>query len=125
MDQAGGFTPITNVTLTFDDEASSSLPFGGPITSGSYKPTNFAPTDTFAPPSLAAGPYSSSLSVFDGTLPNGIWNLFVKDFSAGDGGSISGGFGLQVTTPEPESFLLFGLGLIVMASVLRRTLRVR
>jgi hypothetical protein len=29
-------------------------------------------------------------------------------FSPGDGGSLSGGFGLQVSLPEPSSLLLLG-----------------
>jgi len=120
MNLTGGSTPITNVTIVFDDEASSSLPFSGPITSGSYKPTNFGPTDSFAPPALAAGPYSSSLSIFDGTLPNGIWSLFVRDFVDGEGGSISGGFGLRFSVDETPSFLLLGIGLLTGGFVLRK-----
>ena len=108
------------MTIVFDDEASSSLPFSAPITSGSYKPTNFGPTDSFAPPALAAGPYSSSLSIFDGTLPNGIWSLFVRDFVDGEGGSISGGFGLRFSVDETPSFLLLGIGLLTGGFVLRK-----
>jgi len=128
MDGAGGSNPISNVNLVFDDEASSGLPSSGPLSSGSFRPTNFFPADVFDPPALAAGPYGSLLSVFDNTLGNGTWSLFVRDFLPGDGGSLSGGFGLQVTTPqlttpEPSTFMLYGLGLIVLASLLRRRLR--
>jgi subtilisin-like proprotein convertase family protein len=123
MDGAGGVTPAINVNLLFDDEASSGLSSSGPLSSGSFKPTNFFPTDIYNPPALAAGPYASQLSVFDNQLVNGTWSLFVKDFSAGDSGLISGGFGLQVTTPEPSTLMLYGFGLIVLASLLRRRLR--
>jgi len=120
MDGAGGITPVSNVNLIFDDEASSGLSSSAAITSGSYKPTNFFPTDTFAPPALAAGPYASQLSVFDNKLANGTWSLFIRDFSAGDSGLFSAGFGLQVTTPEPAPLLLLGLGLVVVAACLRK-----
>ena len=128
MDGVGGINPITNVNLTFDDEAASGISTSA-ISSGSFKPTNAFPgADSFDPPALAAGPYASLLSVFDNTLANGTWSLFVRDFSAGNGGSLGGGFGLQVTTPElttpePSTFMLYGLGLIVLASLLRRRLR--
>jgi hypothetical protein len=120
MDGAGGFTPVSNASIIFDDEASSSLPASGGIPSGIYKPTNFFPADTFDPPALAAGPYGSQLSVFDNKLPNGTWSLFVRDFSAGDGGFLSGGFGLQISVPEPSSLLLVGAGLLGLSAWRRR-----
>ncbi|HEY7166894.1 MAG TPA: hypothetical protein VIB79_20180 [Candidatus Binatia bacterium] len=120
MNDVGGITPVNNVNLTFDDEASSSLSLGGPLTSGIFKPTNLAPTDAFDPPVLTAGPYASSLSAFDGKLPTGTWSLFVKDFQSGDGGSISGGFGLQVTVDEAPGFALLGFALLVGGFVLRK-----
>jgi subtilisin-like proprotein convertase family protein len=120
MDGAGGSTAITNVNITFDDQAASSLPSSGGIPSGSYRPTNFFPSDVFAPPAPGA-PYGSLLSVFNGTNPNGVWSLFVQDFSAGDSGSVSGGWGLQITAaPEPSTLLLFGLGLVGIAAWIRR-----
>jgi subtilisin-like proprotein convertase family protein len=123
MDGAGGFNPINNVNLLFNDEAPSGLPSSGPLVSGSFKPTDFFPTDTYNPPALAAGPYASQLSVFDNQLVNGTWSLFVRDFSSGDSGLIAAGFGLRIETPEPSTFMLYGLGLIVLASLLRRRLR--
>jgi subtilisin-like proprotein convertase family protein len=119
MDGVGGINPITNVNLIFDDEAASKIS-DSTISSGSFKPTNAFPSDTFDPPALAAGPYASSLSVFDNTFANGTWSLFVKDFSAGDGGSLSGGFGLQISVPEPSSLLLLGTGLVSVIPLRRR-----
>ena len=115
MDGAGD-TPVTNVNITFDDQASSSLPSSGAIASGSYKPTNFFPADAFAPPAPGSPPYGSLLSDFNRTNPNGIWRLFVQDFSAGDSGLISGGWSLPITAvPEPSALLLFGVGLMGIA----------
>jgi subtilisin-like proprotein convertase family protein len=121
MDNTGGINPISNVNLTFDDEAATGVPnpIFGSLASGTYKPTNNAPTDVFAAPGPGR-PYGTTLSVFDNTLPNGAWRLFVEDFSPGDSGSISGGFSLQVTTPEPSTLLLFGVGLFTISAWLRR-----
>jgi len=125
MNDTGGINPITNVNLIIDDQASASIPdpISGSLASGTYKPTNPIPADTFAPPAFADGPYSSSLSVFNGTSLNGTWSLFVKDFSAGDGGQLALGFGLQGTAAEPMSLLLLGVGLMVVAGWLRRRAR--
>src|SRR5581483_8819914 len=92
-----GNTTITNVTLTFDDAASGSVP--APIVSGTYKPTNGGAFG--GGPPAPAGPYGSALSVFNGTNPNGTWNLFVYDDGGGDTGSISGGWSLDITTNGP------------------------
>jgi subtilisin-like proprotein convertase family protein len=121
MDNTGGVNPIINVNIVFDDEAATGVPnpIIGSLASGTYRPTNNSPTDVFGAPA-PGGPYGTALSVFDNTLPNGIWQLFVRDFSAGDSGLISGGFSLQVTTPEPTSILLLGLGLFTVAASLRR-----
>jgi subtilisin-like proprotein convertase family protein len=119
MNNTGGLNTISNVNLTFDDEAATAVPnpIFGSLASGSYRPTNLAPAESFAGPA-PAGPYGTTLSVFDTRSANGLWRLFVQDFSAGDFGSISGGFGLQITTvPEPSSVVLFALGLIAVVIV--------
>jgi large repetitive protein len=118
FDAVGGDTSVTNVNLTFDDQASQSLSCTGPITSGTFKPTNCitSPPDTFPPPAPGL-PYGSTLAGFNGTNPNGTWRLFINDFAPPDAGTIAGGFGLQITiVPEPASFFLVVLGLLTIAA---------
>ncbi len=97
MSDAGGFTTISNVTLTFDDAAAAFLPDSTPIVSGTNKPTNFLTGDAFpspAPPS----PYGSTLSGFNGSNPNGAWSLYVVDDLVLFGGSIAQGWSVTITT---------------------------
>ncbi|HET9494593.1 MAG TPA: S8 family serine peptidase, partial [Chloroflexia bacterium] len=88
MSDAGGSLDINAVDLTFDDEASGTLPDSAQIVSGSYQPTNYGTADTFPSPAPAP-PYGSSLSVFDGTPANGNWSLYVVDDLGGDSGQIA------------------------------------
>jgi len=118
FDAVGGDTAVTNVNLTFDDQASQSLSCTGPITSGTFKPTNCitSPPDVFPPPAPGL-PYGSTLAGFNGTNPNGMWRLFINDFEPPDSGTIAGGFGLQITiVPEPASFFLVALGFLMIAA---------
>lgn len=100
MSDAGGGTDATNVTLVFDDAAPSPLPDLSALTSGTFQPTNYAPADTFpAPAPVPSG--GSALSVFNGTNPNGVWRLFVRDDQLGDVGSFAGGWCLTITRVNP------------------------
>ena len=100
MSDAGGSIDANNITFTLDDAAVNSLPDAGPLVSGTFKPTNFAPADTFpAPAPTPSG--ATNLSVFNGTNPNGVWSLFVRDDSTGDAGSFAGGWCLDITTVNP------------------------
>jgi len=84
MSDVGRNNAITNVDLTLDDEAAAPMPagiFDPPLDSQSYQPTNFTQAvdvDDFAAPAPAPNG-SVALSTFDGTNPNGTWQLFVMD----------------------------------------------
>ncbi len=99
MSDVGGGTAVTGLNITLDDAAAPSLPDAGPLTTGTFKPTNAAGTgtDTFPAPA-PAGPYGSTLAALNGGTPNGTWSLYVVDDQAQDSGSISGGWTLTFTT---------------------------
>lgn len=98
MSDPGGTSTVTGVNLTFDDAAASSISCSSGPTSGTYKPTDC--TDTFGtdvfPTPAPAGPYTASLAQFNGTDPAGTWNLFMRDDTSGDSGSIGGGWALTL-----------------------------
>lgn len=98
------------VNWTFDDEAAGSLPDtddGNTATvdcpTGSYKPTDYVGfgSEGFSTPALP-GPYGSTLSVFDGTNPNGKWSLYIMDDRDSYGGSIAG-WSLTIETEDPTA----------------------
>ena len=106
---------MSNVNLTFDDQAAKALPNEDPAASGSYKPTNYGPSTPDACPNEGGdawpgappGPYGSALSVFDGTDPNGTWSLYVVDDCGGDAGKINGGWSLTFSGPTVATLASF------------------
>ncbi len=108
----GGNNSDFVVRLT--DMATSSLPlgnFGEPISE--YRPANYnSGTDSFPSPA-PAGPYNNPAptgtntfsSTFNGTDPNGIWQLFVVTDSASGLTSLNSGWKLTITTNgSPSTF---------------------
>src|SRR6185503_401523 len=100
MSDVGGATAVSGLTLTLDDAAASSLPNAGPLVSGTFKPTDVNDGVEIFPAPAPAPSGGSALSVFNGTNPNGVWMLYVKDDTGGDGGSIAGGWCLNIMTEE-------------------------
>jgi subtilisin-like proprotein convertase family protein len=107
MSDSGSGFDVVGLRLILDDEATNSLPdlpADGPITSGTYKPTQGTngitdgcpvPADFPFPPAPAS-PYGTTLSEFDGTDPNGIWQLYVVDDCDKFKGKIRGGWSLRI-----------------------------
>jgi streptogramin lyase len=103
-DSAGGGTnrdPATGQVITFDDDGVTAP---AKLTNGIFKPFAGGPSPTFAGPAPSP-PYATSLSAFDGTDPNGTWQLYLQDDNFGFGdGKIVGGWSLDVElTPPPVS----------------------
>jgi subtilisin-like proprotein convertase family protein len=113
MANAGGQNPysVTNLTLTFNDDATNSLPLFTNMVSGTFKPTNgyldpyFGRSSlpfNFPPPAPLGNSNSPSLlTVFKNTDPTGTWNLFVVDDVAGGSGAISNGWSLNLSVAVP------------------------
>ncbi|CAG0935748.1 hypothetical protein TFLX_04598 [Thermoflexales bacterium] len=105
MSNASGGADVNNVTLRFND-AGINLPLSGTITSTVvYRPTSYGLTGDLVNPA-PAGPYGGSLSIFRGTNPNGLWQLYVYDNVDSDGGLIAGGWSLQLTTATTDTVLV-------------------
>jgi hypothetical protein len=109
MSDVGGSNNVNGINLLFDDSAGS-LSNNGQLVSGTFKPTNSGTGDTFAAPAPGS-PYSSTLSVFNDTVPNGVWKLFVVDDQSTDTGGFAGGWSLTFTLTNtaptnPTSVLL-------------------
>jgi VCBS repeat-containing protein len=106
MSDVAAASKAENDSLILDDQAEKSLPRQDDLTSGKFKPTNYEFTnepDKFAPhPRIPSPlPSNSSLSIFNGTDPNGTWTLFVvddDDDAANFSGSIAGGWQLDITS---------------------------
>jgi hypothetical protein len=109
MREACGGTAVSGLTFNFTDSALGSLPNNCVGQSGSFKPTDNDPAASMPAPAPAA-PYPVTLSVFNGTVANGIWTLFARDLLVGgDSPTLSAGWSLQidsvpdaVTTPKKK-----------------------
>ena len=91
ISDVGGGTDVFGINVALDDEAAQLIPDGGPMTAGTFRPTN-VDTTTDAFPAPAPAPPVVSLTAFDGTNPNGTWSLYVIDDTGGDVGRLDTGF---------------------------------
>lgn len=84
LSDAGCDAQVYELDLTFDQSAAGPVPTVGPITSGTYLPTNVdggcdGGTEEFPGAPFPTGPWSDTLDVFNGTDPIGTWSLFYVD----------------------------------------------
>ena len=104
MSNVGGGADASGITLRFND-VGTTMPASGTLTSTViYRPTNYG-IGTLPTPA-PSGPHGGSLSAFYGADPNGTWQLYVYDSVDSDGGSIAGGWSLQLTTVTTDTVTL-------------------
>lgn len=97
MSDAGGTSPVNNVTYTFADPGQ--VMTMGANGSGIYRPTNYGVPDIFPPPGPNITQVSPSLALFGSNNMNGTWSLFVADDDGTAGlGSIAGGYTINFDT---------------------------
>jgi subtilisin-like proprotein convertase family protein len=99
MSDIGGGTDVSGITLTFQDGAPAPP---STLVTGTFAPTDATPGDAMAAPA-PAGPYTSALSTFNGTNPNGAWSLYVVDDEGGDVGSLAS-FSLVIMTTGTSDY---------------------
>jgi hypothetical protein len=106
MGTAGDDDSITNIDLTFDDDATNQLT-ENQIVSGTFQVSVLVPGDFYNPPAPSV-PSTNVLAGFIGTSTQGTWSLYVVNFGD-DLGTISGGWALTITyvggTPPPPTGL--------------------
>lgn len=95
MSDVGGNIDLVDVNLILDDAAAGPMPDSGPITSGTYRPTNIGAGDTFPAPAPAPSS-ATTLATFNSTDPNGTWSLYIVDDASGDLGNMAGGWCLEL-----------------------------
>jgi subtilisin-like proprotein convertase family protein len=105
MSDVGDDDDISGIDIGFSDGAGA-LPDTTVISSGTYRPTQGAIGGASACCGFAGtvptGPaFGSTLSVFNGTAPNGTWSLYVYDDTGSDSGSISSGWDLEIIMAAP------------------------
>ena len=109
LSDAGGNSPVANLTLRLDDDVTERVP-DGTMTTGNYQPFNWPDglPDNFPAPA-PPGPYATSFSAFRGTRANGEWRIYMVDDAptAGNMGGLLTGLclGLVVQHPSANSSL--------------------
>lgn len=103
MANVGGSNPVSGRTLVISDAGDGLMPDAGTLMSGHYRPTQHPiPTLPTFPAPAPAGPHGTTMSVFNGTDPMGIWHLYVVDDAGGDAGTIDS-WSLFVATDGPNT----------------------
>jgi subtilisin-like proprotein convertase family protein len=97
MSFCGDSESVTNLTLTFDDNAESPVPSAA-LTSGVFQPTAYQPGTVEFPAPAPPLPYGGTLSVFNASDPNGTWSLYAQDHAYLDVGTISQGWRISITS---------------------------
>ena len=105
VSDVGGAVATSGATITLDDAAASQLPNSGALSTGTFRPTDFAANSDSFPAPAPAGPYNTAptngvstfASVYGGDAPNGTWSLYADDDAGGGGASTVGSWTLTFT----------------------------
>ena len=112
---AGGANAVSDITVNVADDGTTPLPDSGPLVDGTtYKPFNADTTGDDFPLPAVGPPYNEPApagsatfaSVFNGLTAdqvNGTWSLFITDDTDGNGGTIAGGWSLNISTAIPAT----------------------
>ena len=110
MSDAGGSTPVNNLTLVFKPYAAVTPPDEGDLGSDvtrQYQHSNYGETETVFPNAAApadsppGGPYQDRLTDLLWTdSPNGSWRLYIVDDSPTRSGFLLGSWCLNIQTTE-------------------------
>ena len=95
LSSVGGGVSVNDITLRLDDEAALPMGYGGGLISGTFKPTNVWDGDFFPAPAPAASDLDK-LSGFDGSNPNGPWQLWIRDSLGDYVGQVDGGWSVTI-----------------------------
>jgi hypothetical protein len=91
---------FTGATFTFDDAAPAELGPAACAAEGTFRPSDpFAGSDNIPAPGPGSGEHPKSLSTYNGTNPNGNWNLFAFEDAGAfpdSSNTIAGGWTLQL-----------------------------
>ena len=98
MSDAGGLDEAGGVNLVFDDDAPSAIPDAGPLTSGTYRPADYEPGETYPDPAPPGPVTGTTLNAFYGGVPNGIWRLYVLNENGASYGSIAATWAVTLQT---------------------------
>lgn len=102
MSDLGGDGNVSNLTITFEDGAPAAS--NTQLAAGTFAPIDNTPGDAMNAPA-PAGPYTSPLSAFNGTAPNGTWNLYIVDDTGVDVGTLTSVTLLMTTTTTVFDFV--------------------
>ncbi|HEY5707308.1 MAG TPA: PEP-CTERM sorting domain-containing protein [Terrimicrobiaceae bacterium] len=134
-DVGGTGAATSTLTITLSDSGASFLPDAGPLTSGTFKPTNQSTVQDAFPTIAPPGPYGNPgpvsagvatfASQFNGIDPNGTWSLFILDDTPNSGGETTSiaNWSLDINAtviPEPSTLALIALGGAPLLVLLRR-----
>jgi hypothetical protein len=88
----------SNVRVNLTDSSGFFLPSDFNLWSEPLKPAAFGNAVSFPAPAPSGGYGVIALSTFNNLSPNGIWSLYVYDDTDNNGGGISGGWSLSIST---------------------------